>query len=143
MKVLSDLDETLPTIQSQVAGIRVVYDSGRDKVRFFSLSIMFPIPIDMLTGTIASLRSEMAQHRILRTMALYYFHLFQSRLMALEIKHTDHLCTVFHCLFLSLLASSLGCIPGSPSSIGLGRKTDVLMYFLSYRCPPKQTLLIS
>ena len=33
MNVLSDLAETLPTIQSQVADIRVVYDSGREKVR--------------------------------------------------------------------------------------------------------------
>jgi ABC-type multidrug transport system fused ATPase/permease subunit len=33
MKVLSDLAETLPTIQAQVADIRVVYDSGRDKAQ--------------------------------------------------------------------------------------------------------------
>ncbi|KAF8239398.1 hypothetical protein L208DRAFT_1420795 [Tricholoma matsutake] len=33
MKILSDLAETLPTIQSQVADVRVVYDSGRDKAK--------------------------------------------------------------------------------------------------------------
>jgi len=32
MKVLSELAETLPIIQSQVADIRVVYDSGRNNV---------------------------------------------------------------------------------------------------------------
>lgn len=32
MDVLSDLAETLPTIQAQVDEIRVVYDSGREKV---------------------------------------------------------------------------------------------------------------
>jgi hypothetical protein len=32
MKVLSELAGTLPTIQSQVADIRVVYDSGRNQV---------------------------------------------------------------------------------------------------------------
>ncbi|KAF5383684.1 hypothetical protein D9615_003642 [Tricholomella constricta] len=33
LKVLSDLADTLPTIQSQLAEVRVVYDSGRDKAR--------------------------------------------------------------------------------------------------------------
>ncbi|KAG5641907.1 hypothetical protein DXG03_003974 [Asterophora parasitica] len=33
LKILSDLADTLPTIQSQLADVRVVYDSGRDKVR--------------------------------------------------------------------------------------------------------------
>jgi len=33
MKVLSELAGTLPTIQSQVADIRVVYDSGRNQAR--------------------------------------------------------------------------------------------------------------
>jgi hypothetical protein len=32
MKVLSSLAESLPTVQSQVADIGVVYDSGREKV---------------------------------------------------------------------------------------------------------------
>lgn len=41
MKILSDLAETLPTIQSQVADVRVVYDSGRDKVRAFYILLSY------------------------------------------------------------------------------------------------------
>ena len=33
METLNELSETLPTTQSQVSDIRVVYDSGREKVR--------------------------------------------------------------------------------------------------------------
>ena len=33
METLNELHDTLPTIQSQVSDIRVVYDSGREKVR--------------------------------------------------------------------------------------------------------------
>ncbi|KAG6821428.1 hypothetical protein H0H93_010152 [Arthromyces matolae] len=38
MNVLSDLADTLPTIQSQLAQVRVVYDSGRQKFRQKPLS---------------------------------------------------------------------------------------------------------
>ncbi|KAG6831089.1 hypothetical protein H0H92_012766 [Tricholoma furcatifolium] len=37
LKVLSDLADTLPTIQSQLAEVRVVYDSGRQKVSVYFL----------------------------------------------------------------------------------------------------------
>ena len=33
METLNELHGTLPTIQSHVSDIRVVYDSGREKVR--------------------------------------------------------------------------------------------------------------
>ena len=33
METLNELHDTLPTIQSHVSDIRVVYDSGREKVR--------------------------------------------------------------------------------------------------------------
>ena len=48
MNVLSDLAETLPTIQSQVADIRIVYDSGREKVRPFICPILIATLSDIL-----------------------------------------------------------------------------------------------
>src|ERR1700733_11936659 len=71
-------------------------------------------------------------------MALYHLHPVQSRFMAMEIDHAIRLCPVFHCLFLSLLAPTLRCIPGSSSSVSVGRKADVL----TVCCLEKHVLLL-
>ncbi|KAF8074842.1 hypothetical protein FPV67DRAFT_1475151 [Lyophyllum atratum] len=41
LKVLSDLADTLPTIQSQLAEIRLVYDSGREKAQTLVSELMW------------------------------------------------------------------------------------------------------
>ena len=69
METLNELHGTLPTIQSHVSDIRVVYDSGREKVRscpelgwpLVVLTFFYLVRI----GANTCLRFNLAKHRIL------------------------------------------------------------------------------
>ena len=66
MESLTQLSQTLPKIQSQVVDIRVVHDSGREKVCLFPTSrCLCAETVKCFPGSSSSRRPGLAQHRIL------------------------------------------------------------------------------
>lgn len=127
METLNELSKTLPTIQSHVSDIRVVYDSGREKVCSDSQLTEFSFSSHP-SGANPRLRFDLAEYRILRTLAKDNFHFHKPSLLALEGLYAfpfhyfiPHLCTPF-----------LDCvdwrIPSPSTSTSVGRKVDVLDY---------------
>jgi hypothetical protein len=62
----------------------------------------------------------MAEHRLPRALAYHHIYLLQSRVAALESAHAIPLCGVVCGVFVDGLDSSVGCLAGAPTSLGLG-----------------------
>jgi hypothetical protein len=64
---LTYLAETLPTVRTEVSDIRLVYDSGRQKVNYYSVTdvFIFLIATSSYSGAETRRRSRMVRHRLL------------------------------------------------------------------------------
>jgi len=80
------------------------------------------------SGETSRLRFDVAEHRVLRTLAKDHFHFYKPSLLALEAIHAF----AFHYFVPYLCSPFLDCfdwrIPRSSTSTGVGGEVDVLDY---------------